>query len=249
MVAAIYSAICWAVGDGLDLAAKEGKDLLTYIVGMYAIAFAVSVIARYERVQRREAVARTQQIQRERIELSHTIHDTVGQSAYMIGMGIDNAQALAGASNPQLTSSLEATGKLARSAMWSLRHPIDIGVLFDGQGLGTTLSSHAAAFASITSIPAEVRHVGAEPLLSVATRSLLFSIAHNALTNVFRHGEAPCEATVGEDAELDFRHIQPAAMLGRVVKFQPLGDAPGFRRRKGLIQRRLAMGIESLPHT
>ncbi len=133
MVVAIYSAICWAVGDGLDLAANEGKDLLTYIVGMYAIAFAVSMIARYERVQRREAVARTQQIQRERIELSHTIHDTVGQSAYMIGMGIDNAQALAGASNPQLTSSLEATGKLARSAMWSLRHPIDIGVISTGK--------------------------------------------------------------------------------------------------------------------
>ncbi len=91
--------------------------------------------------------------------------------------------------------------------------------------------------------------MGAEPLLSVATRSLLFSIAHNALTNVFRHGEASCEATAGEDAELDLRHIQPAAMLGCVVKFQSSGDAPGFRRRKGLIQRRLAMGIESLPRT
>ena len=65
--------------------------------------------------------------------------------------------------------------------MWSLRHPIDVGVIFDGQGLGTTLSSHAATFTAITSIPAEVTQLGTEPPLSVATKSMLFSIAHNAM--------------------------------------------------------------------
>ena len=30
-------------------------------------------------------------------------------------------------------------------------------------------------------------------------------------------GETSAEATAGEDAELDLRHVQPAAMLGRVV--------------------------------
>ena len=122
--------------------------------------------------------------------LSHTIHDTVGQSAYMIGIGLDNAKELAGSANPELARSLEGTGKLARSAMWSLRHPIDIGVIFDGQGLVTTLNSHAATFTAITSIPAEVTQLGSEPPLSVGTRSMLFSIAHNAMTNVFRHAEA-----------------------------------------------------------
>ena len=33
-------------------------------------------------------------------------------------------------------------------------------------------------------------------------------------------------------------------MLGGVVKLQPFGDTPSLRRRKGLIQRRLAVGIE-----
>lgn len=190
LVAAVYVTICWTVGSGLDLDANDEKDLFTRVLLMYGVTCAVSLIARYERVQRREAVVREQRLQRERIELSHTIHDTVGQSAYMIGMGIDNARALAGGSSPELLRSLEATGKLARSAMWSLRHPIDIGVIFDGQGLGTTLSSHAATFTSITSIPAEVRQVGTEPPLAVSTKSLLFSIAHNAMTNVFRHAEA-----------------------------------------------------------
>ena len=33
-------------------------------------------------------------------------------------------------------------------------------------------------------------------------------------------GEPLPETTAGDDAELDFRHIQPAAMLGSVVKLQ-----------------------------
>ena len=190
LVAAVYATLSWTVGAGLDLVANDEKDLVTRILMMYGVACAVSLIARYERIQRREAVAREQGLQRERIQLSQMIHDTVGQSAYMIGIGIDNAKELAAWTNPELVRSLEATGKLARSAMWSLRHPIDIGVIFDGQGLGTTLSSHAATFTAITSIPAEVTQLGTEPPLAVSTKSMLFSIAHNAMTNVFRHAEA-----------------------------------------------------------
>ena len=192
LVAVVYCVLCWNVGAGLDLQANDEKDLFTRILMMYAIACAVSLIARYERIQRREAVVREQQLQRERIDLSQTIHDTVGQSAYMIGMGIESAKELVGPSNPELARRLEATGKLSRSAMWALRHPIDIGVIFDGQELATTLNSHVATFTAITSIPAEVIQLGSEPPLSVATKSVLFSIAHNAMTNVFRHADASC---------------------------------------------------------
>ena len=63
-------------------------------------------------------------------------------------------------------------------------------MIFEGQALGTTLSSHAATFTAVTSIPAEFHQLGGEPALPVATKSLLFSIAHNAMTNVFRHAQA-----------------------------------------------------------
>ena len=190
LTAVVYTVLSVTVGTGLDLEASDEKYLLSRILIMYGVACTVSLIARYERIQRREAVAREQRLQRERIELSQMIHDTVGQSAYMIGMGIDNAKELAGSSNPRLVQSLEATAKLSRSAMWSLRHPIDIGVIFDGQELGTTLSSHAATFTAITSIPADVTQLGSELQLPVSTKSALFSIAHNAMTNVLRHAEA-----------------------------------------------------------
>ena len=80
--------------------------------------------------------------------------------------------------------------ELSRSAMWDLRHPIDGGQIFRGEELGEVLEAHAGTFTVITSVPAELVQHGREPPLSTIARSLLFSIAHNALTNVIRHAEA-----------------------------------------------------------
>ena len=52
------------------------------------------------------------------------------------------------------------------------------------------------------------------------------------------------QAAAGYDAELNLRHIQPTAMLGRVVKLQPPGYAPCLRRRERLVQRRYPMGVQ-----
>ena len=71
-----------------------------------------------------------------------------------------------------------------------LRHPVDGGQIFRGQALGEVLEAHATTFTVITSVPAELAQRGLEPPLSIIARSLLFSIAHNALTNVIRHAEA-----------------------------------------------------------
>ena len=133
---------------------------------------------------------RERALQRERIELSQAIHDTTAQTAYMIGLGIDAAKQVAGDSNEELTARLEATSRLSKTAIWQLRHPIDMGRIFDGRELGWTLDSHVATFRSITSVSAELAQNGVEPPLSIEARSLLFTIAHNALTNAFRHAGA-----------------------------------------------------------
>ena len=129
-------------------------------------------------------------LQRERAQFSQYIHDTTAQAAYMIGLGIDTAKALAGDCSEELTARLEATSLLSKTVIWELRHPIDLGRIFDGRELGQTLESHVATFPAITSVPAELVQNGAEPLLSVVAKSALFSISHNALTNAFRHAEA-----------------------------------------------------------
>ena len=73
------------------------------------------------------------------------------------------------------------------------------------------LRTHASTFTTITSIPATVDQTGDEPHLPTTTRRLLFSVAHNAMTNSFRHanagwvkialafGEASLQMTILED--------------------------------------------------
>ena len=190
VVSVLYLAISLTVGDGIDIGARDEKPLLARIFVMYAVAASVNLISSFERSRWRAAVERERELQRERIELSQAIHDTTAQSAYMIGLGIDAARQAAGDSNEELTARLDATSRLSKTAIWQLRHPIDMGRIFEGRELGWTLDSHVATFRSITSVPAELTQNGVEPPLSIEAKSTLFFIAHNALTNAFRHAGA-----------------------------------------------------------
>ena len=190
MVSAVYAAISLSAGDGLDIEARDEKTLFARIAIMYGIVATVNLVSRFERMRWRETVERERALLRERTESSQAIHDTAAQSAYMVGLGIDTALALSGKTNPELAATLEATSRLTRSMIWALRHPINMGGIYQGQELGRALRSHAASFTNVTSVPAEMTQRGVEPPLSIEARSLLFSIAHNALTNAYRHAEA-----------------------------------------------------------
>ena len=194
MVAVGYAVLSLVMEPGVDFEIKEEKVLFTRIVVMYAVVAAVNLVSRFERIRRIGAVERERELQRERIELSQTIHDTIAQSAYMIGLGLETAIELANAQDDEnrdeLIAKLEATHALSKSTMWELRHPIDAGPIFEGRELGRVLRSHASTFTTITSVPTELVQSGREPRLSTVTRGLLFSIAHNAMTNAFRHSHA-----------------------------------------------------------
>ena len=197
LVAAIYSALSFAVEPGLDLAGKEEQHLFYRVLILYAVAAVVSIISGLERESRRKGLERERELQRreaelqrQRIELSQTIHDTTAQWAYMIGLGVEQATELADETQEELKARLRLVAELSRSAMWELRHPIDGGQIFRGEELGEVLEAHAATFTVISSVPAELVQQGREPPLSIIDRSLLFSIAHNALTNVIRHANA-----------------------------------------------------------
>ena len=190
LVCAVYAGISVSAGDGLDLEARDEKLLLFRITFMYAIVATVNLISRFERMRWRRAVEREGALQRERVEFSQAVHDTTAQSAYLMGLGIDTARAQAGEGNPELTATLEELSRLSRSTIWDLRHPISMGGIYEGRELGRALRSHAGSFTNVTSVPAEMTQEGVEPPLSVETRGLLFSIAHNALTNAYRHAGA-----------------------------------------------------------
>ena len=190
IVSAVYVGISLGTGDGLDLATRDDKALVARIVTMYGLVATVNMISRFERMRWRETLEREQALVRERTELSQAIHDTTAQFAYMVGLGLETARAQSGDQNPELAVTLDATSELTKSMIWELRHPINMGGIYEGHELGRVLGSHATSFTNITSVPAVLTVRGDEPPLSVETRSLLFSIAHNALTNAYRHAHA-----------------------------------------------------------
>ena len=182
-----YAVVCLMVGSGLDLDAGNEKVLVGRLAVMYLIVLGISFITRFERIRWQTSVARERELRRECIELSQTIHDTTAQTAYMIGLGIHGAKELAGESNGDLVAALDATSALSRSAMWEVRGPVDAGLILEGRELVRVLWSHSATFEKITGVHAEMSQSGTEPPLAAETRSRLFSIAHNALTNAFLH--------------------------------------------------------------
>ena len=186
-VAVAYAVMCLRVGSGLDLDAGNEKVLMARLAMMYALVLGISFITRFERIRWQTSVARERELQRERIELSQTIHDTTAQTAYMIGLGIHRARELAGESDEDLVAALDATSALSKSAMWEVRGPIDAGHILEGREVGRVLWSHCATFERITGVHAEMALSGTEPPLTRETRTRLFSIAHNALTNAFLH--------------------------------------------------------------
>ena len=189
MLAGIYVILCLTVGDGIVFGQQEEKELFYRVSTLFAVAVAVNLITRFERTRRLAAATRERELNRQRIEMSHKIHDTTAQSAYTLGLGLEEAIEMADA-DPELVRKLEAMWELSRSTMWELRHPIDGGPLFSDGRLSQVLEDHADTFTTITSIPAKLVLRGTEPQLSAITRSLLFGIAHNALTNALRHSGA-----------------------------------------------------------
>ena len=136
MVVVIYSVLSVMVEPGLDIAGKDERSLFYRVVALYAVSAAVSIIAGLERESRRKGLERERELQRQRIEISQTIHDTTAQWAYMVGLGVEQAMELVDESNAELMAKLRLVADLSRSAMWELRHPIDGGQIFRGQELG-----------------------------------------------------------------------------------------------------------------
>ena len=189
VVSALYAVVS-LVHSGLDYDAGQEKALLARVMAMYAVVLCVSLITRFERARQQRSAERERGLHRQRVELSQAIHDTAAQNAYMISLGVDRALRMAVRDNEELVATLRATSTLSKAAMWEFRRPIDEGRLFEGRDLSGVLWSHTETFGQIASVPAGMRQTGNEPPLPVETRAGLFSIAHNALTNVFLHAEA-----------------------------------------------------------
>ncbi len=160
ITASVYVGVSLTVGSGVAFDGANEKMLFSRVLAMFGVVLVVNLITRFQRRRARAAMERESALQRERIELSHAIHDTAAQTAFMIGLGIDAARQVAGDSNKELAARLDATARLSKTAVWQLRHPIDMGRIFEGSELGWTLDAHVATFGTITSVSAELTRTG-----------------------------------------------------------------------------------------
>ena len=189
-VAVIYVALCLTVSGGLDFQQQEEKVLFYRVLAMYGVVGFVSILTRFELMRRLAASERELEMRQERVETSQAIHDTVAQSVYLVGLGVETARDMARGSSNELVRKLDAVYDMSKLAMWELRRPIDSVHLFEARELREALSAHAYSFSAISGVPSEVIQEGEEPALPPLARSLLFSIAHNAMTNVLLHARA-----------------------------------------------------------
>ena len=153
----------------------------------------------------------------------------------MIGLGVEQAMELVDETQEDLKAKLRLVAELSRSAMWELRHPIDGGQIFRGEELGEVLEAHAATFTVITSVPAELVQRGREPPMSTIARSLLFSMAHNALTNVIRHADASGVVISLECDEAELRLSVSDDGIGLPEDYEARGH--GFRNMRADAER------------
>ncbi len=56
--------------------------------------------------------------------------------------------------------------------------------------------------------------------------------------------DAPIEALGRKDNQFGLRHIEPTAVLWRVMPFEPFGQPPCFGGGKSFIKRSLGVGVE-----
>ncbi|MCY4415563.1 MAG: histidine kinase [Chloroflexi bacterium] len=190
LVVATYTGVCVLTGTSVDLGAQVEAKIITQVLAMYGVAMAVVLVARFDRERRLDAVEHQQELETERIEMSRNIHDTIAQTAYLIRLGIEVAMRNPERLPPSHLARLEALHHLSKSTVWELRHPINGGLVFQGYDLVSALQQHARTFTAFSGVPADVTHDGREPPLPAITRSRLFSIAHNAMTNAFSHAQA-----------------------------------------------------------
>ena len=220
LVIALYVLMSLTVAPTLDRAQSDEKKLAVRTITMLGMVAAGSLITRWERTLRRDAVAAERQraaenleLQRkaqqaelaaleERTRIAREIHDGIAQSLYMLNISLEACVELASRTplSPPLIKKdpgglqqrLESLVKVSKQALLDTRYYIfDLKPLLDGNRSATEMVEHQVQeFRTVTSIPTKFAVSGSEYLLPVATGAGLYRIVQEGLANVYKHAQA-----------------------------------------------------------
>lgn len=129
----------------------------------------------------------------ERRGLSANLHDIVGQSLSVLGMGLQSIRGmLPGAAPKQLESTFADMNRLLKDTMGSVRAVIsDLRPpLLDDYGLYAAIEWHARQLESSTGLRVKVEGSALDPRPAPEVELALFRIAQEALVNVAKHAAA-----------------------------------------------------------
>jgi signal transduction histidine kinase len=129
----------------------------------------------------------------ERRRFSANLHDLVGQSLSVIGIGLETIRGmLPGASPQKAESAIDEMGRVVKETMGSVREVMsDLRPpLLDDYGLTVALEWHAQQLESRTGLRVAVEGERLDPRPASEVEVALFRIAQEALTNVAKHAGA-----------------------------------------------------------
>ena len=129
----------------------------------------------------------------ERRRFSADLHDLVGQSLSVLGMGFETIRALLpGALPEKAEATIDQMGRLLKETMGSVREVMsDLRPpLLDDYGLYAAIDWHARQLQARTGLRVTVNGANIEPRPAPEVEMALFRIAQEALTNVAKHAAA-----------------------------------------------------------
>lgn len=177
----------------------------------------------------RELSARVMTAQEEeRKRISRELHDEIGQALTAVNVAVAMLRRHAGSDGNFLRKIEEAEGLLARSMETVHGFARELRpAMLDHLGLHAALRAHVTAFAERTGIRVELGSHPDLPRLSTPAAEVVFRIAQEALTNVFKHAQA-------NRARIEFRSdgrrlTMEVSDNGRGFAADRLTDGPGAR--------------------
>lgn len=129
----------------------------------------------------------------ERRRFSANLHDLVGQSLSVIGIGLETIRGLLPGTSPQKAeAAIGEMGRVVKETMGAVREVMsDLRPpLLDDYGVAAALEWHAQQLESRTGLRIAVESEALEPRPASEVEMALFRIAQEALTNVAKHAGA-----------------------------------------------------------
>ena len=197
-ISAIDAALPWLVlAAGLLMSALLFAVLYSFASSRaraVAIAEDMTRELRESEAQIRDLLRRLVSVQEaERRRFSADLHDLVGQSLSVLGMGFETIRALLpGALPKKAEATIDHMGKLLKETMGSVRTVMSNlrPPLLDDYGLHAAIEWHAAQLQARTGLRVAVESKDIGPRPTAEVELALFRIVQEALTNVAKHAAA-----------------------------------------------------------